>query len=77
MRDIVLVGRMPWYETVATHNHEQLGLHDKCLVIKGFVVLVWLESMIYGMDFWTKGERCMGLVPCCGQDCYQAKGRLG
>ena len=46
-------------------NHALLGLSDKGRAIKGLIVcyVAWLGSMIYGM----------GLVPCYGQDGYQAQ----
>ena len=71
---IVRVGGMPWPQTGATHYHAQLGLPDKGRAIKGLIIcyVVWLVSMIYGMGLWTNA-RCVGLVPCCGQDGYQAQ----
>ncbi len=30
-------------------------------------------AMIYGMSVWTSAPRCVGLVPCCGQDGYRAQ----
>ena len=61
-------------QTGATHYYAQLGHPDKGHAIKGFVVcyIVWLESKIYGMGLWTSA-RCIGLVPCCDQDGYQAQ----
>ncbi len=62
---------MPWPQTVATHCHAQLGIPDKCRVIKGLVVCysVWLESM-KGMGH-TQGAQV--LVLCCGQDGKRAQ----
>ena len=65
---------MPWPQTVTTHYHAQLGFQNKSRAIKGLIVcyVVWLGSMIYGMGLWTIA-RCVGLVPCCGQDDYRAQ----
>ena len=30
-------------------------------------------AMIYGMSVWTSAPRCVGQVPCCGQDGYRAQ----
>ncbi len=64
---------MPWPQTGATHYHAQLGLPAKCRAIKGLVVC-W--SMARINDLWNgsmdqRKVRC--LVPCCGQDDYQAQ----
>ena len=71
---IVRVGGMSCPQTGATHYHAQLELPDKGRAIKGLVVyyVVWLGSMFYGMCLWTSA-RCVGLVPCCGQDGYRAQ----
>ena len=54
-------------------RHTQLGLPDKGCAIKLVVCyLIWLWSMIYGMNLWTSA-RCVGLVPRCGQDGYLAQ----
>ncbi len=67
---LVQLGGMPWHQTTATHYHAQLVLPDN-RAIKGLVVyyLVWLGSMIFDL---VQGA-CVGLVPCCGQDGYQAQ----
>ncbi len=43
--------------------------------IKGLVVcyVKWLRSMIYEMGLGPCSARCVGLVPCFGQDGYQAQ----
>ncbi len=57
---------MPW------PKQAKLGFPDKGRAIKGLVVcyVVWLGSMIYGIDLWIR-PKC--LVPCCGQDGYRAQ----
>ena len=62
---------MPWSQSGATHYHEQLELPDKGHTIKGLVVwyVSWLGSMIYGIRI----RKVRGLVPCYGQDGYQAQ----
>ncbi len=64
---------MPWPQTGATHYHKQLGLPDKVYANKGlgFSYVVWLGSL-KGMGLWTS-VRCLGMVPYCGQDGYQAQ----
>ncbi len=56
----------------ATHCHAESGLPDKGPAIIELVVcyLLWLGYMIYGIGLWTRA-RCVGLVPCCGQDGYR------
>ena len=55
-----------------THYYQQLGRLDKDRTIKRLVVcyVVWQGYMIYGS---LDQRRVVGLVPCCGQDCYQAQ----
>ncbi len=61
---------MPRIQTGATQYHAQLGLQDKGRAFNRLVVhyLEWLGS-IKEMRL-LQGARCVGLVPCCGQDCY-------
>ncbi len=65
---------MPWLQKGATYYHAQLEHPDKVRAIQGLVVcyVVWLESMIYGMGLLTSA-RCVGRVPCYGQDGYQVQ----
>ncbi len=65
---------MPLPKTCTTHYNTQLGLPEKGRTFKGLVIcyVVWSGIGIYGIGFSTN-ERCVGLVPCCGQDGYQAQ----
>ena len=68
---------MPFPKTGATHYLAQLEISDKVHAIKGLVVcyVVWLGSMKgIGLRNCTK---CVGLVPCCGQDGCQVRLFLG
>ena len=62
---------MPSHQTGVTHYHAQLGLPHKGGAIKELVLsyIVWIRSM--------KGlrtcARCVGMVPCCGQNGYLAQ----
>ena len=60
-------------KTGVTHYHAQLELQDKGRKINGLAVCyeVWLGSM-KGTGLRTCA-RCVGLVPCCGQDDYLAQ----
>ena len=51
-----------------TYNYAQLGIPYKGCLIKGLVdcCIVWSGSM-EGVGLGTC-TRCLGLVPCCGQD---------
>ena len=67
----VWVGGMPWPHrghslpcTVRTSRQSSCNQRVGCLLSS--------LAMIYGMGLWTSA-RCMGLVPCCGQDGYQAQ----
>ncbi len=55
---IVRVEGMPWLQTGTSQYHQQLGLQDKGRAIKelGVCYVVWLGSLIYGMDFWTSAS---------------------
>ena len=55
-----------------THYHAKLKLPDKGRTIKGLAVCyeVWLGSM-KGMGLRTY-TRCVGLVPCCGQNSHHS-----
>ncbi len=61
---------MIWHQTGVTHYRAQLGPLYKRRAIKGLVVcyVVWLGYM-KGIGLRT----CVGLVPCCGHDCYRAQ----
>ncbi len=63
-------GGMPRPQIGAFHYHAQLRLPDKGRVC----YVVYIGSMIYGMDVWTRA-RCVCLVRCCGQDGYRAQVR--
>ena len=65
---------MFWHQTGVTQYQAQLGLSDKDRTIKGLVVcyVVWLGSIIYDMGLWTSA-RCVGMVPCYGQDGFRAQ----
>ena len=68
---ILLVGGMSWPKTGTNYYHAQLGHPDKGRAIKSMVVcyLEWLGSKNHGLGLWTSA-RCVGLIPCCGQDRY-------
>ena len=70
---IVRVGGMSWSQTGETCYHAQLRHPDKGRAIKRLFVcyVVWLGYIISRMGLWNSA-RCVGLVPCCGQDGYQA-----
>ena len=64
---------MPWPQTGATHYLVQLRLIDKGREIKWLVVR-YVVSRIYDLwDGYLDKRKVCGLVPCCGQDGYQAQ----
>ncbi len=60
-------------QTGATHYRAQLGLPDKGCLIK-WLVVCYIECLgsMKGMYFRTCA-RCVGLIPCCGQNGYRAQ----
>ena len=64
----IRVGKMPWPQrdapcTVMTSRQRSCNQR---------VVVCWLWPNIYELGLWTSA-RCVGLVPCCVQDGYQAQ----
>ncbi len=54
--------------TVRTFRKSSCNQRVGCLLYS----LTMISSLIYRMCLWTSA-RCIGLVPCCGQDGYQAQ----
>ncbi len=66
---LVQVGSMPWPQT-GTVRTSYKGRSIKVMVA---CYVVWQGNMIYGrIGLWTSA-RCVGLVPYCSQDGYQAQ----
>ena len=60
---------MPWPKTGASHYHAQLDLPKTKVVCSNQRVGCLLCSVIRVYE----GDRCVGLVPFCGQDGYRAQ----
>ena len=64
---------MSWLQTGTAHYHAQLGPPDKGRAIKGLVICWSMARINYLWDGSIDKHKVLGLVPCYGQDGYQAQ----